>query len=117
MDNDDLRRGKPTNHKVFGEAMAILAGDALLTEAFSMITSMQNANFKFAKSSIVEVIREVSIAQASMEWSEDRRRISFPRIPTPTGKPWNSIHLHKTAALIKASVKMGPILAGSKRSI
>ena len=39
MDDDDLRRGKPTNHKVFGEAMAILAGDALLTEAFSMLTS------------------------------------------------------------------------------
>ena len=38
MDNDDLRRGKPTNHKVFGEAMAVLAGDALLTEAFLMIT-------------------------------------------------------------------------------
>src|SRR4030043_1709513 len=39
MDNDDLRRGKPTNHKEFGEAMAILAGDALLTEAFSMMTN------------------------------------------------------------------------------
>ena len=39
MDNDDFRRGRPTNHKVFGEAMAILAGDALLTEAFSLIAS------------------------------------------------------------------------------
>ena len=39
MDNDDLRRGQPTNHKVFGEAMAILAGDALLTEAFLMMTN------------------------------------------------------------------------------
>ena len=42
MDNDDLRRGKPTNHKVFGEAIAILAGDALLTEAFLMMTQWQH---------------------------------------------------------------------------
>jgi geranylgeranyl diphosphate synthase type II len=43
MDNDDLRRGKPTNHKVFGEATAILAGDALLTYAFQTLTQMKGA--------------------------------------------------------------------------
>ena len=52
MDNDDLRRGKPTNHKVFGEAMAILAGDALLTEAFSMMTSIQSSTRRIQDSSI-----------------------------------------------------------------
>ena len=47
MDNDDLRRGKPTNHKVFGEGMAILAGDSLLTEAFYMMAnSLSNRNIK-----------------------------------------------------------------------
>ena len=90
MDNDDLRRGKPTNHKVFGEAMAILAGDALLTEAFSMMTSMQNANFKLQDSSIVEVIREVSIA-SGVPWYGRRTGAGYPfrEFRIPTGKLWN----------------------------
>src|SRR5512135_1301096 len=65
MDNDDLRRGKPTNHKVFGEAMAILAGDALLTEAFSMMTSIQSSRRRIQNSSIVESIRRVSTASGA----------------------------------------------------
>src|SRR4030042_482349 len=55
MDNDDLRRGKPTNHKVFGEAMAILAGDALLTEAFSMMTNTNPPSPPFTKGGNTEV--------------------------------------------------------------
>jgi geranylgeranyl diphosphate synthase type II len=117
MDNDDLRRGKPTNHKVFGEAMAILAGDALLTEAFSMITSIQNANFKLQNSSIVEVIREVSIASGGYGMVGGQAQDILSENSNPDGETLEFIHLHKTAALIKASVKMGPILAGGKRSI
>jgi geranylgeranyl diphosphate synthase type II len=117
MDNDDLRRGKPTNHKVFGEAMAILAGDALLTEAFSMITSIQNANFKLQNSSIVEVIREVSIASGGFGMVGGQAQDILSENSKPDGETLEFIHLHKTAALIKASVKIGPILAGGKRSI
>jgi len=117
MDNDDLRRGKPTNHKVFGEAMAILAGDALMTEAFSMITSMQNANFKLQNSSIVEVIREVSIASGVHGMVGGQAQDILSEDSKPDGETLEFIHLHKTAALIKASVKIGPILAGTQKSI
>src|SRR4030043_1292621 len=55
MDNDELRRGKPTNHKVFGEAMAILAGDALLTEAFFMMTNTNPPLPPFTKGGNTEV--------------------------------------------------------------
>jgi geranylgeranyl diphosphate synthase, type II len=117
MDNDDLRRGKPTNHKVFGEAMAILAGDALLTEAFSMMTSMQNASFTLQNSSVVEVIREVSIASGCYGMVGGQAQDILSENSKPDGETLEFIHLRKTAALIKASVKIGPILAGSKRSI
>jgi geranylgeranyl diphosphate synthase type II len=117
MDNDDLRRGKPTNHKVFGEAMAILAGDALLTEAFSMMTSMQNANFTLQNSSVVEVIREVSIASGVHGMVGGQAQDILSENSKPDGETLEFIHLRKTAALIKASVKIGSILAGSKRSI
>jgi geranylgeranyl diphosphate synthase type II len=117
MDNDDLRRGRPTNHKVFGEAMAILAGDALLTEAFSMIISMQNANSKLQNSSVVEVIREVSIASGCYGMVGGQAQDILSENSTPDAGTLEFIHLHKTAALIRASVKIGPILAGVKRSI
>ncbi|MEW6587530.1 MAG: polyprenyl synthetase family protein, partial [Nitrospirota bacterium] len=67
MDNDDLRRGKPTNHRVFGEAIAILAGDALLTEAFVMIAECgsgileskeEYSAFRIPYSAIASVIRD-----------------------------------------------------------
>lgn len=117
MDNDDLRRGKLTNHKVFGEAMAILAGDALLTEAFSMITSIQNTKCKMPNSSIVEVIREVSIASGGHGMVGGQAQDILSENSQPDGEILEFIHLHKTAALITASVKIGPILAGGKRSI
>ncbi|WP_405738810.1 polyprenyl synthetase family protein, partial [Anaerovibrio slackiae] len=58
MDNDDYRRGKLTNHKVFGEALAILAGDALLTQAFEVILRQQGVPAQV----LLEVLREMSIA-------------------------------------------------------
>ncbi len=121
MDNDDLRRGKPTSHKVFGEAMAILAGDALLTEAFLMLTNnppspplVKEGLYKeTTPSSLIKVIREVALSAgvhgmvggqaldiSSVNSQSDRDTLTF-------------IHLHKTAALITASVRMGGILADS----
>ena len=61
MDDDDLRRGKPTNHKVFGDAIALLAGDGLLTEAFSLMTS-HHATEKIAPARLLEAIGMISRA-------------------------------------------------------
>jgi geranylgeranyl diphosphate synthase type II len=125
MDNDDLRRGKPTSHKIFGEAMAILAGDALLTEAFLMLTNnppstllVKEGLYKGTNpSSLIKVIREVALSagvhgmvggQALDISSEDSQ---------PDRDTLTFIHLHKTAALITASVRMGGILADSDEHI
>jgi len=59
MDNDDLRRGKPTNHKVFGEGMAILAGDGLLTEAFYLLSNNTRRACQFSPYAVLKVIREI----------------------------------------------------------
>jgi len=178
MDNDDLRRGKPTNHKVFGEAMAILAGDALLTEAFSMMTNTNppsppsvasrtdftkggntevRASFTkgrdnnmepFAKgemgglsgensppptpppsrgrdrvggasdmkikpSALMRVIRDIAISAGACGMVGGQAQDILSENTKPDIDTLHFIHLHKTAALITASVRMGPILADS----
>ncbi|MEK6692643.1 MAG: polyprenyl synthetase family protein [Nitrospirota bacterium] len=112
MDNDNFRRGKQTNHKVFGESIAILAGDALLTMAFTMMTD-EFYTRKIKPESLIQVIREISLAagdkgmvggQAVDILSEDRS-IDL--------KTLEYIHTNKTGALIRASVRAGGILAGA----
>jgi geranylgeranyl diphosphate synthase, type II len=113
MDDDDFRRGNPTNHKVFGEAIAILAGDALLTEAFIMLGNPQNLDATEA-AKILPVIHEIACCAGSrgmvggqvvdME-SEGKHDIDLATV--------QYIHTHKTGALIKASVKSGAILGGA----
>lgn len=108
MDNDDLRRNKPTNHKVFGEATAILAGDALLTDAFSIITETA-----LPPPVLVNVISELShacgpegmvggqIVDILLEGKKaDREDIYY-------------IHTHKTGALIRCAIRIGAIIAGA----
>lgn len=112
MDNDDLRRGKPTNHIVYGEAMAILAGDALLTYAFEIINQLGlksrekdkifQTGFEIAKAAGTRGMiggQVVDMLSENQEISEDT--LYF-------------IHNYKTGALIKASVKVGAILGGGK---
>ncbi len=108
MDNDDLRRGRPTNHKVFGEAMAILAGDALLTEAFLMVL---NTDGKAGKMAVLEAIRELAVASGvrGMVGGQVQDIISEGSEPNPDTLDY--IHTHKTGALIEASVRLGGILA------
>lgn len=113
MDNDDFRRGNPTNHKVFGEAVAILAGDALLTQAFILLSSPFLAS-SVNPERILRVIHEFANAAGSrgmvggqivdME-SEGKKDLELPTV--------QFIHTHKTGALIKASVKSGAILGGA----
>jgi geranylgeranyl diphosphate synthase type II len=123
MDNDDLRRGKPTSHKVFGEAIAILAGDALLTEAFSMLTHTNPPFPPFLKGSvgglliphtaILKVIHEVAVAAGAHGMVAGQVQDILSENSKPDRDTLAFIHLHKTAALITASVRIGPILANS----
>lgn len=107
MDNDDLRRGKPTNHKVFGEAMAILAGDALLTKAFETVASCEDIDSKL-------VIRAISVLSVS---AGDNGMIGGQVVDIESRNEDEELlkYLHslKTGALIKASGVIGAILAGA----
>jgi geranylgeranyl diphosphate synthase type II len=137
MDNDDLRRGKPTNHKVFGEAIATLAGDALLTEAFLILSnSLPNkasphpspppsrkrvrvglfSHKEIKPSTIIKVIREVALAAGMYGMVGGQALDIFSENLEPDKDTLNFIHLHKTAALITASVRMGAILANIKEN-
>ena len=113
MDNDDLRRGKPTNHKVFGEAMAVLAGDALLTEAFLMIT---DTTAKVKASSLLKAVREVALSAGAYGMVGGQVQDILSENVEPDKDTLEFIHLHKTAALITASVKVGAILANSGKN-
>ncbi|WP_243371255.1 polyprenyl synthetase family protein [Geotalea sp. SG265] len=113
MDDDDFRRGNPTNHKVFGEAVAILAGDALLTEAFILLSNTAAAA-TVPPAALVQVVQEIACCAGSrgmvggqvvdME-SEGNANIDLATV--------QYIHTHKTGALIKASVKAGALLGGA----
>jgi geranylgeranyl diphosphate synthase type II len=111
MDDDDFRRGKPTNHKVFGEAVAILAGDGLLTLAFNLM-----ARFGLEKPAEKDVILRVIDLIASAAGCKGMVGGQVVDItyegkkPDPTVVEY--IHRHKTGALIAASVTSGTILAG-----
>jgi len=109
MDDDDYRRGRLTNHKVFGEAMAILAGDALLTLAFRLVA--ENAA-RVAPGAVGMVVAEVADAAGTdgmvggqvVDIESEGKVISAEQL--------DYIHLRKTAALIRASLRVGALLVG-----
>ncbi len=122
MDNDDLRRGRPTSHKVYGEALAILAGDALLTDAFTVLLSSKyprqpEAEALLAAAAIMS--RRAGACGMASGQAADLEAASFLRgkgkvspARTKAGLSLLSyIHLHKTADLITAAVEMGAALA------
>ena len=114
MDNDDLRRGKPTNHKVFGEAVALLAGDGLLTLAFNLMAGY-GAEKEVEKKALLRVIDLIASA-AGYKGMVGGQVVDI----TYEGKESDPavveyIHRHKTAALIAASVTTGIILAGGNK--
>ncbi|MEJ5227229.1 polyprenyl synthetase family protein [Thermodesulfovibrio sp.] len=109
MDNDDLRRGKPTNHKVFGEAIAILAGDGLLTEAFTILSNTNYA--KINPKTLLNIIAEISKAAGLRGMVAGQALDLISEGKEPDRETVEFIHLHKTAALIRASVKAGALLA------
>jgi geranylgeranyl diphosphate synthase type II len=115
MDNDDYRRGQPACHKVFGEAIAILAGDGLLTEAFKLMT---NQSVKDHPSSdgglILELVNEVAQAAGVSgmvggqvaDIESEGKAVDLPTV--------QYIHTHKTGGMILASVRVGAKLGGAK---
>jgi geranylgeranyl diphosphate synthase, type II len=107
MDNDDFRRGVPTNHKVFGEAIAILAGDALLTEAFEYL-----ALGGVSPDKVTEVIR-IAVKAAGyrgmiggqvIDLECEDRKVDLATV--------EYMHIHKTGALLSASLEIGSIVGG-----
>jgi geranylgeranyl diphosphate synthase type II len=111
MDDDDLRRGKPTNHKVFGEAVAVLAGDGLLTSAVDMIVREggealgPDLTLRVLKPLLLAVGSEGMVAGQVVDMESegggaDAETVEF-------------IHTHKTAALIRASALCGALVAGA----
>ena len=109
LDNDDLRRGKPTNHKVFGEAIAILAGDALLTLAFQTL-----ANAAIGPNRRVRVISEIAAAAGTVNGMVGGQVADIEaEKKAPDSAMLEYIHRSKTAALICGSIVAGAIAGGA----
>jgi geranylgeranyl diphosphate synthase type II len=111
MDNDDFRRGVPTNHKVFGEAMAILAGDGLLTLAFGLIA--ENFAAEGAGSGLRQVVADVAEAAGTRGMVGGQVADIEAEGRKVTAEALDFIHLHKTAALIRASLRIGAVISGA----
>jgi geranylgeranyl diphosphate synthase type II len=112
LDNDDLRRGRPTCHKVFGEAIAILAGDALQTQAYEVMARM-----KCPAEARVRIIEEIARGTGTVNGMIGGQVVDLEAEHTrPTAEMLEYIHRSKTAALITASLVSGGIYAGAKDS-
>ena len=111
MDNDDFRRGVPTSHKVFGEAIAILAGDALLTLAFRLLANSSPAGGEAGR--LRDLLIEVADAAGSAGMVGGQVADIECEGKVAGAAIVDYIHTHKTAALIRASIRSGAILAGA----
>ena len=107
MDNDDYRRGKPTNHRVYGEATAVLAGDALLTAAFSQL-----AKAKLPPERIVEAVRVLSLCAGELGMVGGQVLDMDAEQRECTEREVYDIQSRKTGALISAACQLGVIAAG-----
>lgn len=112
LDNDDLRRGRPTCHKVYGEATAILAGDALLTLAFQVLARVEIPAGK--RAALVDELATASGTVRGMIGGQ-MHDIEGEGLE-PTAELLESIHRAKTGALLRASVRMGAVCAGATDS-
>jgi geranylgeranyl diphosphate synthase type II len=110
MDNDDYRRGKLTNHKVYGDAIAILAGDALLTYAFEVLTSQAAPG---TEKQALLMISELSKASGFQGMIGGQVADIQAEGSPPNRELLNYIHKHKTGDLLTASIRIGAIFAGA----
>lgn len=109
MDDDDYRRGKLTNHKVYGDGMAILAGDALLTLAFEVLARQQGVSAERLLAAIREVGRAAGpygmVGGQALDLESEGKRIDYATL--------RQMHAAKTGALFRAALRVGAILAGA----
>jgi len=110
MDNDELRRGKPTNHKVHGEAAAILAGDGLLTYGFELLSNPENVLPAERRLKICHLIAQASgptgmVGGQALDIANENKTFPFELLQT--------IHRSKTGALISCSIQVGAVAAGA----
>ena len=110
LDNDDLRRGRPTSHKVFGEAMAVLAGDALLTLAFEVLSKLDGVDAE-KKAALVRELATAGGTVGGMIGGQVNDLEGEGK--APDAALLEAIHRAKTGALLTASVRMGAIYAGA----
>lgn len=112
MDDDDLRRGKPTNHKVFGEAAAVLAGDALLTYSFEVVGSIPNdiASPEIKIKLVIEMAKaagiEGMVGGQVADMNGEGKNLTIEEL--------EYIHIHKTGKILMYSVIAGALLSGAK---
>lgn len=109
MDDDDLRRGKPTNHVVYGEALATLAGDALNTLAFGVIARLQHVSAE-QKVQLIELLSVAAGAEGMvggqiLDMDGEKRLLTIDELET--------VHVNKTGALLRFSIEAGAVLAGA----
>ncbi len=110
MDDDDLRRGKPTNHTIYGEAAAILAGDGLLTNAFELLSNESSSPDPTVKLRVIQLIAQAAgsfgmVGGQSLDMIYEGKQVAYETLKT--------IHKSKTGALITASVVSGGLAAGA----
>src|ERR1700742_1345689 len=112
LDNDDYRRGKLTNHKVFGDAMAILAGDSLLTLAFQVLSQLEVGDERKTR-----MIAELATAAGTVGGMIGGQVADLEgEGQEPNAELLESIHRGKTAALLRASLRMGAVFAGANET-
>ncbi|HVU33607.1 MAG TPA: farnesyl diphosphate synthase [Opitutaceae bacterium] len=110
MDNDDLRRGRPTAHKAFDEATALLAGDALLTHAFALLATSYAADASLARA-LIEELAEASGSRRLI--GGQMQDLLAEKQANATPDELDFIHLNKTAAMIEAALVMGGRVGGA----
>lgn len=114
MDNDDYRRGKLTNHKVYGDGIAILAGDALLTQAFEVMLRQQGVSAEI----MLQVVREMAISAGpngmvggqAIDLEAEGKSKSFSM------EELRKMHMGKTGALFRAALRSGALMAGANEA-
>lgn len=109
MDDDDYRRGKPTNHIVYGEGMAILAGDALLTAAFEVCLSQPDVQ----PAVLLDVVKEIAAAAGATGMVGGQAVDLLSEGKTLDAQTLQYMHQAKTGALFRAAIRSGAILAGA----
>jgi geranylgeranyl diphosphate synthase type II len=113
MDDDDLRRGMPTNHKVYGEATALLAGDALLTHAFQVLGTMKT---DVPASTMLRIVGELAKASGAVGMVAGQMADMENEGKQANAETLAFIHANKTGALLTASVRIGALFAAAQEA-